>query len=182
MLYGLVLAGGQSSRMGQDKAQLQFDGQSLLERAQALLGASGCQEVLVSRNQRGFIQDIVVNAGPLGGIHAALAQTPNGAALLVLPVDMPFMDAPRLQALVDAGKAHGRPSYFDDCFLPLYLPVSQAAKDFLGDLLANEGQGRVRRLLDHLDAIALPCPPAPLLQNLNTPADWQQATRSETLS
>ncbi|MBT1063735.1 molybdenum cofactor guanylyltransferase [Bowmanella sp. Y26] len=178
MLSGLVLAGGKSSRMQQDKALLAFAGTSLLRRAEALLRQSGCEEVLVSRNQPGFLADIYPDAGPLGGIYSALMHQTIGSSLVVLPVDMPFASPELLQHLINAGQAQASACYLADCYLPMYLPVTQAARDFLQQLLSTQGQGRVKALLHHINAIALPCPAdlAPQLRNLNTPAQWQQAT------
>ena len=69
----LVLSGGKSSRMGRDKALLQLDGQTLLERSKRLGEALGAQQVLVSRNEPGFIQDLVHDAGPMALVARALA-------------------------------------------------------------------------------------------------------------
>ena len=56
-LIGLVLAGGQSRRMGQDKALMRYQGSTLIERASSLLKAAGCDEVLISRNAPNFLND-----------------------------------------------------------------------------------------------------------------------------
>lgn len=178
MVVGLVLAGGRSSRMQQDKALLTFDGKSLLERAEEVLLQSGCTKVLISRNQPGFLNDIYPDAGPLGGIYAALMHQAIGDSLIVLPVDMPFVSPELLQYLVNKGQAQASACYFKDCYLPMYLPVTQTARDFLQHLLATQGQGRVSALLHHLHAIALPCPPylTPALRNINTPAQWAEVT------
>ena len=85
----LILAGGKSSRMGRDKALLSINGQSLLAHMQQLAIDSGAAEVLVSRNQPGFINDTEHQAGPLAGILAALAHCTT-SQLLVLPVDTPL--------------------------------------------------------------------------------------------
>ena len=71
-LIGLVLAGGRSRRMGQDKALMRYQGKPLFEHAAALLNEAGCKQVLISRNQPGYLTDIIVDAGPLAGVHAAL--------------------------------------------------------------------------------------------------------------
>ncbi|WP_115718552.1 molybdenum cofactor guanylyltransferase [Gallaecimonas mangrovi] len=178
MLSGLVLAGGKSSRMQQDKALLDFHGVTLLEHTQRQLFDAGCHAIMISRNQDGCIKDMVANAGPLGGIHAALHHARDDDALLVMPVDMPFVSIELLQTLIETGFDSERPCYFDDCYLPLYLPVSDKARRFLDKLLASDGQGRVRQLLNYLDAIVLPIADRTPLRNLNTPADWQQALTS----
>ena len=100
----LILAGGQSSRMGQDKALLQLNGQSLLAHMQQLALAAGASEVLISRNQPGFIQDASGQFGPLAGILAALEHC-TSSHLLVLPIDTPRLDATSLKLLLQ--KADG---------------------------------------------------------------------------
>ncbi|HBQ16925.1 MAG TPA: molybdenum cofactor guanylyltransferase, partial [Myxococcales bacterium] len=47
-LVGIVLAGGRSTRMGEDKAGLVYGGQTLLDHARALLEAAGCSSIYVS--------------------------------------------------------------------------------------------------------------------------------------
>jgi molybdopterin-guanine dinucleotide biosynthesis protein A len=92
---GFVLAGGMSSRMGTDKAFLEFDGQTLLNRALRVTGAI-CESVMIVGDRNKFanygsvVSDIFPGCGPLAGIHAAL--THSIAELnLMLAVDMPFV-------------------------------------------------------------------------------------------
>ncbi|MDF2177398.1 molybdenum cofactor guanylyltransferase [Aliiglaciecola sp. CAU 1673] len=173
MLVGLVLAGGKSSRMGQDKAALTQQGQSLLQRAQALLTASSCEQVLTSRNTPGFLQDRYPGAGPLAGIDAALNSLTSSDALLVIPVDMPALTPILLSQLVNAGQEHNLPCYFKDSCLPLYLPVSQKARDYLQTELSSGGKARVQTLLEALNARPLPCAKGESLSNINTLNEWQ---------
>ncbi|MGP9801241.1 molybdenum cofactor guanylyltransferase [Rheinheimera sp. NSM] len=167
----LILAGGQSSRMGQDKALLQLNGQSLLEHMQQLALDSGAVEVLISRNQPGFIADAesAQQQGPLAGILAAL-QHCSSTQLLVLPIDTPLLSAASLQQLVL--QANGAAAYFANSPLPCVLPVSPALSELISNQLRS-GQRPVKALLSSLNAIALPAPTTELL-NTNTPADWQQ--------
>jgi molybdopterin-guanine dinucleotide biosynthesis protein A len=100
---GFVLAGGKSSRMGQDKALLMFDGETLVERGLRKLGeicgdvaiAGGAAEL--SRFAR-LIPDAWPGCGPLGGIVAALEQSAYEWNLF-LPVDMPFVPVEALRSL-----------------------------------------------------------------------------------
>src|ERR1700687_613134 len=79
---GFVLAGGKSSRMGVDgdKAFLKFDGQTLLERALAVVGAA-CESVTIVGDPAKFreygkvLADVFPGCGPLSGIHAALVNS-----------------------------------------------------------------------------------------------------------
>lgn len=161
-LIGLVLAGGQSRRMGQDKALMRYQGSTLIEKASSLLKAAGCDEVLISRNAAGFLVDIIEDAGPLGGVHAAIDDLCNAkhgsdslVELLVLPVDMPQMTPQLLKLLVSAGRESQRPVYVKNRFLPFYLPVSQDIAARLTHYLVDQNKRRVVGFLDSINAVAL---------------------------
>lgn len=99
-----VLAGGKSSRMGTDKALLEFDGQTLLARALNLASALAPDPRIVGEGEKYFrfgrvVEDIYPGRGPLGGIHAALAGTATELNLM-LAVDLPFMQLEFLRYLV----------------------------------------------------------------------------------
>jgi molybdopterin-guanine dinucleotide biosynthesis protein A len=104
-MSGLILAGGQSLRMGQDKATLVFDGEPLLARVARLLGHA-CDEILVASGDGTRLEafglpqvaDVVPDAGPLGGLVAGLERATNPLVAAVA-VDMPFVSAPLLRAL-----------------------------------------------------------------------------------
>ncbi|MBZ9611790.1 molybdenum cofactor guanylyltransferase [Rheinheimera maricola] len=167
----VILAGGQSSRMGQDKALLQLNGQSLLAHMQQLALDSGAAEVLISRNQPGFIADneSTQAQGPLAGILAAL-QHCRSSQLLVLPIDTPLLNPASLRQLLQ--QANASASYFSNSPLPCVLPVNTALSAQISAQLQS-GQRSVKALLTMLNAVALPAPTTELL-NTNTPADWQQ--------
>jgi molybdenum cofactor guanylyltransferase len=97
---GFLLAGGRSSRMGADKAFLDFGGQTLLDRALTVMGAV-CGKVTIVGDPGKFAQygsskyvsvvaDIFPGCGPLAGIHAALVHS-TAELNLMLAVDMPFV-------------------------------------------------------------------------------------------
>jgi molybdenum cofactor guanylyltransferase len=89
-----ILAGGKSSRMGEDKAFLRLGGRTLLEIAQGL-AAEVCSNIVVVGDRARFgpaaIEDIYPGSGPLGGIHAALSATKSDLNLVVA-VDTPFLE------------------------------------------------------------------------------------------
>lgn len=161
-LIGLVLAGGQSRRMGQDKALMRYQGSTLIEHASSLLKAAGCDEVLISRNASNFLNDKIDDAGPLGGVHAALDVLCNSNAgkgsaieLLVLPVDMPQMTPQLLKTLVSAGREAQRSVYVKNRFLPFYLSVMHNTNAMLTHYLVEQNERRVVGFLESLEAIAL---------------------------
>ena len=94
---GAVLAGGKSSRMGRNKALLRIDGEPLWQRQMRVLKAAGARPVFLVQAPRqhaltrGVLRDTMGGAGPLAGLHAALAQCGHGH-IAVLAVDLPFID------------------------------------------------------------------------------------------
>jgi molybdopterin-guanine dinucleotide biosynthesis protein A len=189
-LYGLVLAGGRSRRMGRDKAALAYHGEPHVRRTAALL-AGVCERVFVSRraDQAGealfegyeTIPDAFDIGGPLNGILSALAAHPR-AAFLVAACDLPFLSAEALSVLVanrDPSKLltvfenPARENFLEPLcaiYEPGYVEQARAVMDF--------GLTCPTKIADALDAkrLTLRGPEeAIFLENANTPEDHQRA-------
>jgi molybdenum cofactor guanylyltransferase len=96
---GFVLAGGQSSRMGQDKALLPFAGRPLITHALSILREAGLPASIAGANAQGngalaafapIIEDSQPSLGPLAGICSALAAVAT-RYVVFLPVDLPLL-------------------------------------------------------------------------------------------
>ncbi len=105
-LAGVILCGGRSLRMGVDKATIRFEGTTLLARAVARLDEV-CDPVLIApggtsakMTGRQSIADAVRDAGPLGGVVAALRTSPH-RILAVVAVDLPWIDQRLIRMLAD---------------------------------------------------------------------------------
>jgi molybdenum cofactor guanylyltransferase len=105
----IILAGGRSRRMGQPKAFLEFEGETLLERAVRTVRQLDPVEVFIAgRPDPEFnavsgtrvLWDREPDLGPLGGIERGLANCP-APLLLVLAVDLPHMTAEFLRRLLN---------------------------------------------------------------------------------
>jgi molybdopterin-guanine dinucleotide biosynthesis protein A len=120
-VFGLVLAGGRSTRMRRDKAAIEYrPGESQLDAAMKLLTprvarafvsvrADQAREPTRSRYER--IVDRGDVEGPIAGIRAALAEHPQ-VAWLVLACDLPFLDGGTLDALIAARDPAGDATAF----------------------------------------------------------------------
>ncbi len=100
---GFVLAGGQSSRMGADKALVELGGQPLVARALGILREAGLTASIAgARSPLAAFAPVVEDAGlgPLGGICAALAACSASFAVF-LPVDLPLMPASLVAYLLE---------------------------------------------------------------------------------
>lgn len=105
-LSAVLLAGGESRRMGENKATLLFHGEPLWQRQLELLRKLRPVEILVSArtdpawrpNDVDLVLDAAPSSGPLSGLAAALARI-RSSHLLTLAIDMPFMTADYLQSL-----------------------------------------------------------------------------------
>src|SRR5271154_3497903 len=104
---GFVLAGGQSSRMGRDKAMLEIDGASMIRRAINLVRSVGIEPVVVGspgefkrQLDARVITDEWPGAGPLGGIATALSES-DKQWNLVIACDMPYLTIEWLGFLLD---------------------------------------------------------------------------------
>ncbi|GAA0822567.1 molybdenum cofactor guanylyltransferase [Colwellia asteriadis] len=143
---GVILAGGLSSRMGQDKSQLMHnrDNISMLDYSKKLLKSSGIEHIITSGDKH-QVADIIPQAGPVGGIYSVLSHftgpvQPKG--LLILPVDLPLMSAKALTELRIKGELSQKATYFTDSqgsnhHIPLYLPNNAYLALFLEQAFQN---------------------------------------------
>ncbi len=104
-LFALVLAGGYSKRMKQDKALLNYHGKTQLDHTMDLLNPFCSQAFVSKREEQAFkehpaIYDSFLNMGPLGGIVSAMTRFPQ-AAWLVVACDLPLLDKRTLEYLIE---------------------------------------------------------------------------------
>ena len=103
-----ILAGGKSTRMGMDKAFVDYEGRTLLARALGL-ARSVTPDVHIVGSKEKFapfapvVEDIFRDCGPLGGIHAALRASSTELNLM-LAVDTPFVSWAFLQYLISQAR------------------------------------------------------------------------------
>ena len=175
-LYGLVLAGGHSVRMGQDKAQMVWhQNKSQVEYCYELLSAV-CEKTFVSaRKEQKFalptIYDRLVGFGPMGGILTAQYDYP-GCAFLVLAVDLPLVTTKTLKDLI----AFRAPLKFATTWLTegvpeplctIYEPKSKAG--ILMMLAADVENPRDFLLTSNVKSVEIP--QLQSLLNINIPSD-----------
>jgi molybdenum cofactor guanylyltransferase len=185
-LYGLVLAGGRSTRMQRDKAALEYAGRSQLERAVELLTPL-VERVFVSvrpdqtgdplRARFAQIVDSGEVAGPIAGILAAQSRHPD-AAWLVLACDLPLLDQETLEHLLRSRRPERQATAYRSSHngLPeplcaIYEPSSREA------MRAHVAGGRdcPRKFLINASTELIDQPEPGALDNVNTPNEYGSA-------
>jgi molybdenum cofactor guanylyltransferase len=187
---GFVLAGGMSTRMGQDKAALTLNGRSLLEHALAAL-RQVCRDVaILGRHERygglaPVYEDIFPGCGPLGGIHAALSHSQTEYNLIIA-VDTPFLLPEFLSYMAERAVAsgavvttpeianHTQPlcAVYSLAFLPIAERALQSGNYKITPLFPGSRTQVVQEA--ELRRFAFD---AEMFENLNTPEDMERARR-----
>lgn len=182
-MSGIILAGGGSRRMGQDKALLLYEGEALALRAARMLGTLCDDLVLASGDGLRLaglglsqVADAVADSGPLGGIVAGL-EVARHPLVAVVAVDMPDLSVAVLGDL--AGRWNGRsPAVVPrvgERLEPLHAVYARAsAADLRASLEA--GERSVHRVLEKLGVQVVGLgPEAAFARNLNEPGDLSGA-------
>jgi molybdopterin-guanine dinucleotide biosynthesis protein A len=184
-IAGLVLAGGKSSRMGQDKALLQLNNETLLARNSRILLEAGCSQVFISgdihgsRQQANAIDDIVDDFGPVGGILSVIRQLADSEHqwLAIIAVDMPNLSPSQLQPLFNdlATTKNGR--FFEHSLFPMLIRITSDIADVISQQLAtNDKKAKsVYRLIHNLalESLTIEQTQSVKFINVNTPEQWQ---------
>jgi molybdopterin-guanine dinucleotide biosynthesis protein A len=183
VLFGLVLAGGASTRMKRDKAALDYHGKPQLHWAFEQV-AEFCAATFVSvrpdqtndplRAELPQIVDRRPGAGPLAGIEAALHTHPK-AAWLVVACDLPQLTPTVLKHLVEhrdpPRMATAYRSNFDGLPEPLCAIWEPSSRAAIAEWLAK-GKECPRKLLINSDVALIDLPVATALDNVNTPEEF----------
>lgn len=190
---GIVLAGGRSSRMGDDKAALVLDGRTLLQRTVDVLSSVADEIVIVGAPGRALppvttarpcrrADDAVEGEGPLAGIAAGL-EAVRAPVAVVVACDMPWIEPALLRLLFDEAErgarlavplADGRPQPLCSAWRSDALAVVQAH--------LRAGDRAVMSVAEDLEAVRLPPetyagadPAGRSFANLNTREDLDAA-------
>lgn len=104
----ILLAGGQSKRMGTNKAEIKIDGKTFTEIQYEKLKNIGIQDIIISGYGKNMIPDCIPNCGPIGGLYTCL-QLAEHENCLVIPVDVPLVTEEILQDLLEFHQRHSKP-------------------------------------------------------------------------
>ncbi len=187
---GVLLAGGKSRRMGEDKRDLVVGDQTLLERGLAVL-RSIFQEVLVVIAQDSpplgvdvrIVRDLVPHCGSLGGLYTGLTQATT-PSIFVVACDMPFLDQAVIaqftsrRATADivmaklAARLHPMHALYGKRCLPTVEQMIRARQLKIQELVSHASL-RVRYVTE-ADLLTID-PSGRSFHNVNTPADLEAA-------
>ena len=181
---GLLLAGGRSSRMGTDKALLEFEGEPLAQRVARALDEI-CDEVIVASGDGRHlaslgleeVADAAPDAGPLAGLVAGLERARH-PVVAVAAVDLPHASPVVLALLLRLRQTEDAVvPRTDEGLQPLHAVYAASAAAKLRAALES-GERSVRRALDRLDVRVVPPdewnaadPTGSFARNVNRPED-----------
>lgn len=164
-IAGVILAGGRSSRMGQNKALLDYHGTPLIEHMVDILRRSGIQEVFISGSVDGYecIPDSAPFQGPAFAIRDVLRTCPGYKSYLFVPVDMPRLKPEVLRELM----THKEGGYFIGWPLPVFLcsPITMTETSSVQDFIEAQGLYPIDLAIAFEDCFI----------NTNTPQEWKEA-------
>jgi molybdopterin-guanine dinucleotide biosynthesis protein A len=133
---GVLLTGGQSRRMGADKATLVVGGEALARRAARVLTAACNPVIEVGSGVTGLpcVREEPSGEGPLAGFLAGADALASDAAVVLLACDLPFIDDAVVRMLVEhPGKGsvvpsvEGRKQYACSRWSPAAIASARAA-------------------------------------------------------
>jgi molybdenum cofactor guanylyltransferase len=187
---GFVLAGGESSRMGQDKALLELGGAPLIIAASRLLeSATGAKPLTIGPPETyeplglRAIRDDWPGAGPLGGIATALRASESEWNLIVA-CDLPYLTSKWLEFLIERGRESSADAllpmndagpeplcamYSKNCEAPVWLALDRGVRKVTEGLAHVRVEYMERSEWKRFDSEGL------LFKNMNSPADYEEA-------
>lgn len=189
-ITAVILAGGQSSRMGTDKAMLEIDGKPLIRHAYDTLTTLFPPPLLITNSPERYrflncptAADLYPGEGSLAGIHAALTHSPTDLVFLVA-CDMPYLSPEVIRFLCSLSDNHDAVvARSSDGIEPLHALYRRSCLPVMEQML-QQGEKRIRDALGRVntryvawDELShLPGVHQTFL-NLNTPDDFSRITQ-----
>ena len=184
---GVVLAGGESSRMGREKGLMIYQGMTLIEYALAVIPPAQGKPLIISNNSEvvehfsdiEVIPDCLIGRGPLGGIHTALRHTQDN--VIIIPCDAPLLPREYILALERESADVDICVYC--CEDKIYPLPGFYSLNLLPDIESRmEGAGRELLLQDMIRStqrvryLELEADESRLFIGINTPEDYRRVT------
>ncbi len=185
-VFGLVLAGGESRRMGSDKALLQRDGKSQLAHVVGLLeqlvdrvfvSTRPGQQAEPERSRFEQIVDRYEGIGPVAGILSAMDEHPD-VDWLVVACDLPNVDDVTLRYLLEQASPAQPFNAFRSSHDGLPEPLCALYRPQSGAIVrgfVDDGVVCPRKILINSDTQLLDQPDPAALDNVNTPDDLAES-------
>jgi molybdopterin-guanine dinucleotide biosynthesis protein A len=182
-ITGIVLSGGRSSRMGSDKAMIEFEGKKLIEHSLAVMRKVAAT-IIISANSEQYadfgekvVSDNYNGIGPLAGLEACL-RISNTRVNLLAPCDTPLLNVDFLNTILENiddydavvpisanGKIEPLTGYYSRDILPIVVQQIE------------RGDFKVQNLLKRIRTNFLPFENRRILKNINTPDDLRNIDR-----
>lgn len=189
IVSGIILAGGRSCRMGRNKALMDLNGHTLIERVARVLSGV-CGEIIIAGGNPAelehlgypLVPDIYPGCGPLSGIHAGLVAARNRYSF-VSACDTPFLDEKLIRKIISGADSYDAVILkHGDYFEPLSSLYSKA---FISAAEASVKNGiyKVTAALSLVRWKPVPVDPADIpeleksLFNINTPREYEDAKK-----
>lgn len=181
---GVVMLGGQSRRMGTNKALLMRDKVNMTEFTQSCLVDAGATDILFSIPfgqspiSAKHIPDQQANLGPLGGFLAVLQYAFDHNIednLLFVPVDLPLLNSQTLALLAAHSLAEDNAVTFLRQPLPVLIKPSSQTLEKLKAIIKQGENLSMFHFLDAIGANAIKLTDTDTLFNSNKPEEWQHA-------
>jgi molybdopterin-guanine dinucleotide biosynthesis protein A len=180
---GFVLVGGQSRRMGRDKALLPWKTGVLADEMASKLAAVTGTAVLIGDPAKyahlGYpcLPDLRTGLGPLSGIEAALASA-RAELNLILACDLPGIEVPHLRRLLTETKESGEnctvTADASGAIQPLCAVYRSTCLPVVRNALDN-GRLKLMDVVKQLQGRAIPV--ANVIDNINSPEEWKAVLR-----
>lgn len=189
---GVILAGGESRRMGSDKSLLALRGERFIERSFQLM-ASLFKEVLIVTNSPDLytdipcrkVPDIYRGKGALAGIHSGLHHA-SQSQIFVVACDMPYLKPELIRHLCqENGAAEVHIPRSSHSLEPLHACYRKSCLAAMTEVLENDG----RRIIDFFPAVTVVeipdenwkrfDPQGQSFHNINTPQDYFSLRESQ---
>lgn len=183
-MTGAILAGGQSRRMGFNKAFIKVDGTTIIERAIGVFRKEFDQVYIVANDIQLYesldvrvYADLIKGAGSIGGIYTALFHSPTDF-VFVAACDMPFLDAASIKKITEAAKGDSDAvvPFIGGRFHPLHAAYSRKCMKPM-ERMIRDGKLRINDLLEGIRVRALSekdfkgLPIEKSVENVNTKED-----------
>jgi FdhD protein len=185
---GVILAGGESRRMGRNKALLEVDGSPIITRIYRTMASLFHEVIVVTNSPQEYeflpcrkVPDIYPGCGSMAGLHSALVHS-NTAHTFVTACDLPFLDAATVRSLcaIDAGDCDAVVPVNDGGLEPLHALYGTACKDTFEKAI-QQGERKIVAILATMnirqvsgDELLNPVGQVSSFMNVNTPEEYEE--------